>query len=202
MVEGSPALVNRDISVLGQTPKVRASPRTVGVVGATRTIASTKSRPSRWSSGSRSSRGPRIRAAWLVVGSDTRWRSRPQPLRLASEYAHIADHYARRHHLGHYEVIPISGASEGFVPEDADLLIEGAETGKTIVANRLKVIDTLFESTTCLIANREALVGPRGNALRGLIEGLKRAAPVAASQCAAAPPSRPAAGPSGASQGA
>ena len=51
-------------------------------------------------------------------------------------------------------MIPIAGASEGFVPEDADLLIEGTETGKTLAENRLKAIDLLYRSTTCLIGHR------------------------------------------------
>ncbi len=40
------------------------------------------------------------------------------------------------------------------MPEDADLLIEGTETGKTLAENRLKLIDLLFRSTTCLIAGK------------------------------------------------
>ena len=49
--------------------------------------------------------------------------------------------------------------TEGFVPEDADLLIEGTETGKTIAENRLKVIDLLYRSTTCLIGQRTPTLG-------------------------------------------
>ena len=80
-------------------------------------------------------------------------------VRVASEYPGVADHFARTRHVGRYRVIPISGASEGFVPEDADLLIEGSETGKTLAANRLKAVERLFESTTCLIAGRGAPYG-------------------------------------------
>ena len=47
----------------------------------------------------------------------------PSTIRLASEYASLADQYARDQHLGRYRVIPLSGASEGFVPEDAEILI-------------------------------------------------------------------------------
>ena len=43
-------------------------------------------------------------------------------------------------------------------PEDADLLIENTETGRTIARHNLKIIDTLFESTACLIGNKESLV--------------------------------------------
>ncbi len=77
-------------------------------------------------------------------------------LRIASEFPATADHYARSRHFWRYQVISIAGASEGFVPEDADLLIEGTETGKTLVENKLKVIDLLYRSTTCVIANKNA----------------------------------------------
>jgi ATP phosphoribosyltransferase len=73
------------------------------------------------------------------------------PLRVASEYVNIADKYARDNHLGLYRVVPTWGATEAFLPEDADLLIENTETGRTIARHNLKIIDTLFESTACLI---------------------------------------------------
>ncbi|MBN1161110.1 MAG: ATP phosphoribosyltransferase [Dehalococcoidales bacterium] len=78
---------------------------------------------------------------------------RDEPFRLASEYVNIADKYARENHLGHYRVIPTWGATEAFLPEDADLLIENTETGRTIARHNLKIIETLFESTACLIGN-------------------------------------------------
>jgi ATP phosphoribosyltransferase len=82
---------------------------------------------------------------------------RDETFRLASEYVNIADKYARDNHLGHYSVIPTWGATEAFLPEDADLLIENTETGRTIARHNLKIIDTLFESTACLIGNKSAV---------------------------------------------
>jgi len=73
---------------------------------------------------------------------------------VASEYVNIADKYARDNHLGSYRVVPTWGATEAFLPEDADLLIENTETGRTIARHNLKIIDTLFESTACLIGSR------------------------------------------------
>jgi ATP phosphoribosyltransferase len=79
------------------------------------------------------------------------------PLRVASEYVNTADKYARDNHLGLYRVIPTWGASEAFLPEDADLLIENTQTGRTIARHNLKIIDTLFESTACLIGNTKRI---------------------------------------------
>lgn len=77
--------------------------------------------------------------------------AKDRPLSVASEYTNLADRYARENHLGMYRVIPTWGATEAFLPEDADLLIENTETGSTIARHNLKIIDTLFESTACLI---------------------------------------------------
>jgi ATP phosphoribosyltransferase len=41
-----------------------------------------------------------------------------------------------------------------------DAIVEGTETGSTLVANSLKIVDTLFESTTKFIANKEAWADP------------------------------------------
>ena len=78
-------------------------------------------------------------------------------IRVASEYVNIADIYARDNRLGMYRILPTWGATEAFLPEDADLLIENTETGSTIARHNLKIIDTLFESTAYLIGakNRE-----------------------------------------------
>jgi ATP phosphoribosyltransferase len=37
------------------------------------------------------------------------------------------------------------------------MLIENTETGQTLARHRLKIIDTLFESTACLIGNKASL---------------------------------------------
>ena len=79
------------------------------------------------------------------------------PLRVASEYVNIADKYLRDNHISPYKLIPTWGASEAFLPEDADLLIDNAQTGKTLAQHNLKIIDTLFQSTACLIGNRNSL---------------------------------------------
>ena len=79
--------------------------------------------------------------------------SEEKPLRVASEYVNIADKYARDSHLGMYRIIPTWGATEAFLPEDADLLIENTQTGRTIARHNLRIIDTLGESSACLIGH-------------------------------------------------
>ena len=48
------------------------------------------------------------------------------------------------------------GATEAKLPELADAIVEVTETGSSLRANKLRVIDTLLESTTQFIANRES----------------------------------------------
>jgi ATP phosphoribosyltransferase len=101
---------------------------------------------------------------------------RAVPLRVASEYVNIADKYTRDNHLGLYRVVPTWGASEAFLPEDADLLIENTQTGRTIARHNLKIIDTLSQSTACLIGNTNRVPSPtKQEKIRSIIKTLQTA---------------------------
>ena len=52
------------------------------------------------------------------------------------------------------------GATEVKPPVLADAIVEATETGSTLRANRLRIIATLLESNTQLIANRQAMRDP------------------------------------------
>jgi ATP phosphoribosyltransferase len=52
------------------------------------------------------------------------------------------------------------GATEVKPPVLADAIVEATETGSTLRANRLRIIATLLESNTQLIANRTAMGDP------------------------------------------
>ena len=52
------------------------------------------------------------------------------------------------------------GATEVKPPVLADAIVEATETGSTLRANRLRIIDTVMESNTQLIANDAALAEP------------------------------------------
>ncbi|GAG04871.1 unnamed protein product, partial [marine sediment metagenome] len=101
---------------------------------------------------------------------------RPVPFRVASEYVNIADKYARDNHLGLYRVIPTWGASEAFLPEDADLLIENTQTGRTLARHNLRILDTLFESTACLIGSTgRVFSSTKSEGIKSIIETLRAA---------------------------
>jgi ATP phosphoribosyltransferase len=96
--------------------------------------------------------------------------------RVATEYINIADRYVRDNRIDRYRIIPTWGATEGFLPEDADLLIENTETGGTIARHHLRIIDKLFESTACLIGStRKCSNSRKTERMEFLISALKGA---------------------------
>jgi ATP phosphoribosyltransferase len=83
------------------------------------------------------------------------WSRLGRPVRIASEFPGTAERFALDWLLTNTRIIPVAGASEGFVPEDADCLIEGVETGSSLRANKLKMLDTYMESTSCVLVRSE-----------------------------------------------
>ena len=52
------------------------------------------------------------------------------------------------------------GATETKVPDLVDAIVELTETGESLRANNLRIVDTVMESTTCLIASKESWQDP------------------------------------------
>lgn len=74
---------------------------------------------------------------------------------IATEVVTITEKYLQRHNVN--ATIEYSwGATEVKPPELADAIVEVTETGRSLRANRLKILDTVLESTTRLIANKDA----------------------------------------------
>ncbi len=79
----------------------------------------------------------------------------PDGLRVSTEYPNLVGEYFKT--LGKKAVVYLSyGATEAKVPEMADAVVELTETGGTLRKHGLRIIDTVLESTTRLIANRES----------------------------------------------
>jgi len=95
---------------------------------------------------------------WVVaVKEDSRIRG-PRDLagkRIATEVVNLTRNYLRRH--GVRAKVEFSwGATEVKPPVLADAIVDVTETGSSLRANQLRVIDTVLESTPRFIANREA----------------------------------------------
>ena len=74
------------------------------------------------------------------------------------------------------------GATEAKPPENSDCIMDVTETGSTIEANNLKIIDTVLKSSAILIANKKTLEDPEKREkifdivalLKGVVDGSKR----------------------------
>jgi ATP phosphoribosyltransferase len=96
-----------------------------------------------------------------------------RPLLIATEYERIADAWALRRGLAHI-TIQTHGSTEAYLPEDADIIVDCVETGRTLEANDLCALEHLMVSTTHLVANRHALERPgTGDAIRALVERMR-----------------------------
>jgi ATP phosphoribosyltransferase len=74
---------------------------------------------------------------------------------IATEVVRITESYLARH--GVTSRVEFSwGATEVKVPQLADAIVEVTETGSSLRANRLRIVDTVLESATVFIINRAA----------------------------------------------
>ncbi len=93
----------------------------------------------------------------LAVPEDSPMKS-PRDLEgkvIATEAVGLTKAYLARH--GVTARVEFSwGATEVKVPALADAIVEVTETGRSLKANRLRIMDTVLESNTKLIANRAA----------------------------------------------
>jgi len=95
---------------------------------------------------------------WVVAvkeGSKIRKPTDLAGMRIATEVVNLTKSYLRRHKVkAHVEFS--WGATEVKPPILADAIVDVTETGSSLRANNLRVIDTVLESTPRLIANRDA----------------------------------------------
>jgi ATP phosphoribosyltransferase len=98
------------------------------------------------------------RVRWvLAVPEDSPIRE-PRDLEgkvIATEVIHLTEKYLQR--FGVNARVEFSwGATEVKVPQLADAIVEVTETGSSLRANRLRIVDTVLESATVFIMNRTA----------------------------------------------
>jgi ATP phosphoribosyltransferase len=98
------------------------------------------------------------RVKWvLAVPEDSAIRT-PQDLEgkvIATEVVGITQQYLAKHSVK-ARVEFSWGATEVKVPQLADAIVEVTETGSSLRANRLRVMDTVLESATVFIMNRKS----------------------------------------------
>lgn len=82
-----------------------------------------------------------------------------QGKRIATEAVGLTRNYLARH--GVQAIVEFSwGATEVKPPDLADAIVEITETGSSLRANNLRIVDEVLQSTTRLIANQQAYADP------------------------------------------
>jgi ATP phosphoribosyltransferase len=79
--------------------------------------------------------------------------------RIATELVNTTERYLKSHGVT-AEVEYSWGATEIKVPHLVDAIVEGTETGASLKAHRLRIVDTVVVSNTKLIANHQAWEDP------------------------------------------
>ncbi len=79
--------------------------------------------------------------------------------RIATEAIGLTNSYLKKH--GVTATVEFSwGATEVKPPKLADAIVEVTETGSSLRANDLRIVDEILQSTTRLIANKESMADP------------------------------------------
>jgi len=98
------------------------------------------------------------RVRWVLAVPEDSGIRQPSDLSgkiIATEVVKTTEKYLARH--GVKARVEFSwGATEVKVPRLADAIVEVTETGASLRANRLRIVDTVLESATVFIMNREA----------------------------------------------
>ena len=85
------------------------------------------------------------------------------PVTIATEYQSLSKKYVEDKKIDG-TIFRTWGTSEGFVQDTDDsiaqILIDNTSTGSSLKANRLKIVDTLMESSTRMYASKEAMNDP------------------------------------------
>ncbi len=79
--------------------------------------------------------------------------------RIATEVVNLTKKYLHRHGV-EADVEFSWGATEAKTPELVDAIVEITETGSSLRANKLRIVDTVLESTVRLIANQRSYDHP------------------------------------------
>jgi ATP phosphoribosyltransferase len=99
------------------------------------------------------------RVRWVLAVQEDSAIRQPRDLQgkvIATEIVRITEEYLKRYAVT-ARVDFSWGATEVKVPQLADAIVEVTETGSSLRANRLRIVDTVLESATVFIMNRAAV---------------------------------------------
>ena len=79
---------------------------------------------------------------------------------VATEYEKIAEKWLTKKNISHI-IVRTYGATEVFPPDDADMIVDNSATGRTLIENGLRIVDTLMTSSTRMFASKAAMADPQ-----------------------------------------
>ncbi|WP_343218963.1 ATP phosphoribosyltransferase [Cerasicoccus fimbriatus] len=112
------------------------------------------------------SRASNVKSRWVLVVPEASSVQSVKDLegkRIATEVTNIVSRYLADNGVK-AEVEFSWGATEVKVPEMVDAIVDLTETGNSLRANKLRIVDVLLETNTKLIANKEAWACPEKRA--------------------------------------
>ncbi len=133
---------------------------------------------SAWSKG----RNFRVSTEYLNIASEYITGNPAYVKRFGSQDPQIVTPWWRKGDNPRAKIFLSFGATEAKPPENSDCIIDVTETGSTIEANNLKIIETVLTSSAVLVANKKALDDPVKKEkicdimtlLKGVVDGAKR----------------------------
>ncbi len=108
------------------------------------------------------SRASTLKSRWVLCVPEASDITKPEQLagkRVATELVGTVKRYFAKKNIA-AEVEFSWGATEVKVPDLVDAIVDITETGNSIRANKLRIIDTLLETNTKLIANKASWANP------------------------------------------
>lgn len=108
------------------------------------------------------SRASAVKSRWVLVVPEASSVQSVKDLegkRIATEVTNIVGRYLKENKVN-ADVEFSWGATEVKVPDLVDAIVDLTETGNSIRANKLRIVDTLLETNTKLVANRKSWEDP------------------------------------------
>ncbi len=167
-----------DVEVLqnleyGRIRLVVAVPKSLSEIGAMADIMENV-----WSKG----RNFKVSTEYLNIASEYIKNSQSYKKRFGDSEPMIVTPWWRKGDNSRAKIFLSFGATEAKPPENSDCIIDVTETGSTLEANNLKIIETVMQSSAVLIANKKSLEDPEKKEkiydilalLKGVVDGSKR----------------------------
>lgn len=112
------------------------------------------------------SRASAVQSRWVLAvpeASPVKTVKDLQGKRIATEVVNLVKDFLAKHNV-EAEVEFSWGATEVKVPDLVDAIVDLTETGSSLRANKLRIVDTILKTNTKLIANKAAWADPRKRA--------------------------------------